>query len=189
MAFFHLEAKQAESGHAGQTVGAAGEVLPGDDDQQQNLAYAQGGEGEVMRFQAQHRCGNQCGQHEGQRHGEQQRVFAAKAVARTEDGGDIGASAKKGALCQRQSAGVAENELITKRQQRVNADDGENAYLVGRFHLQRPQGEQQHPGNEQRPDAGFRPVEYRRCLVHTRRCTVSPNKPCGRKNMMASSAM
>ena len=112
--------------------------MPANRDQQQHLAYAQCGQCKVVRLQPQHGRSNHRSQHDGQQDGQKQCVFSPPAVAHTENARNIRAHTKKAALRQRQRTRMAKDELKTQSQQCVNANDGEQAHLVGRRNTHRP---------------------------------------------------
>ena len=150
---------------ARQAVGSTGQALGVDGHERRQRRQRQCGESEVVRLQAQDRTGDQCRRRRG---GEWRGDHREVAERRYGKGRRVSTDAEQRALREVEGAELAEHELITQAQQRVDADQGHQALTEGW-----QDGERQHRRQDQQdePEAAHQ----------ARRPSGSPKTPRGRR--------
>ncbi len=90
-----------------------------------------------MRLEAEHRGGDERREQDRQQQGEREGSGEAPAEAAPENARDVGPEAEECPLCERQRAGVTEDELVADDEQGVDPRHRHQAKAVGRAKDQR----------------------------------------------------
>ena len=143
---------RAEQGRAGDRADAGrtvGEVDPVEDDQPDDLAEAQGDDGEIVAAQTQHREAEQDAEGRRQHAGERQHHPEAQAVLRAEQRVGVGADGVEGDVAEIEQARQTDHDVEAPAQHHVGQD--EHAEIHGLLVGERREGH--HDGQAQQQPA------------------------------------
>ena len=140
------DAEKARPRDAGDAVRAAGQALPVDDDEADDLAEGERDDGEIVAAQPQHRKAEQHAPERGEDAGERQADPEREAEIRRQQRVGIGADRVEGDIAEVEQAGEADHDVQPPAQHHIGEHEDaevENVALVVEDHRHQQREDQQ----------------------------------------------
>ena len=159
------EAEEARARDVGQAVGAAGDLVPVEQDDADDLAEAQRDDGQVVAAQAQDGKAQHDAEARGEQAGQRQAGPEAQPEGLREQGVGVGADGVEGDVAEVEQAGEADHDVQAPAEHDVDQDGGGDVDDVAVGERQ----ERQHQGEHQ--------ARRRRTTRSARRCVLAEPGP------------